>query len=182
MKTTTEAENQTANELAVWLKQLPHGMIEMAVPVEVTIADHTWVGALYCELHHAGDKERVVTDGPMKPGDTLRSYRLYLLGARYAPKSRPEKWVAVYDLPDDKRQPLEPCYDRTNEWYVACHSPPHEPKNSNAPFGAFWIMILHQQMNFGYYKDWKVDTGEQKPYDRRPMDVKYLKVIPHADS
>lgn len=172
-------KNQTACELVEWLKKCPN--VESAVPVIVTIKNRTWVGALYCETHELSSIAYVVKDGPMLQGQINRSYRLYCIGDRFKPVCRPDKWVATYDLPIERRQPLEDCHAATNEWYLACYSankkhagPDAERYNQYAPFGDFMILCLHQMMNFGCWKDWSVDTGEPQPYDRFTMDVRYL--------
>lgn len=189
-------ERQAARDLCDWLRTCPYHStgekvtgsphIESAVPVRVHFGpkdrrhkvQQSWFGALYCEKHECAPKERVVDEGPMKAGEITRSYRLYLLGRLFQHSQRGEKWVAVYDLPDDRRHPLERCYGPSNEWYLSFYW--QDEKNTlpqqrlYSPFGRMFGLVLHQSMNFGYYKDWKIDTGERKPYARLPMTVEYL--------
>lgn len=141
-----------------------------------------WYGALYCEPHTYQATERMVVQGPMQAGETYRSYRLYLVGERPGQGSgrhakptsfRRKHNIYLYDLPDDRRQPLERCYDKTDEWYIAFYM--DKPDITEyAPFGKSFGVFLHQQMNCGPYKDWKIDTHATELYDRHQMTVEYL--------
>jgi hypothetical protein len=163
-----------AQRIANWLETCPK--IESARPVFVTIGKVTYIGALYVELDEAQATERVVTDGPIKAGEEMRSYRLYLLGP--LPKLRRKNNVYVYQFDLNDREALERCYDETDEWYVACHSANQKTDEVNAkhsPFGRTFMLCLNRPMNFGYYKGWKIDTGDRyEPYPRIKMAVEFL--------
>lgn len=180
-------ERQTARDLCDWLLSCPQAAargegVESAVPVRVHFGPKdyrrqvqpSWFGAMYCEKHVCQATERSVTEGLMKAGELVRSYRFYLLGDMFRHSQRRDKWVVTYALPAKRRQPLERCYTPSDEWYTAFYWQDHKPYTRTAPFGRAFGLVLYQQMNFGYYKDWKIDTGECKPYVRLPMTVEYL--------
>lgn len=179
-----QQERQEARQLSDWLLSCSH--VEHAVPIEMSFGcqpglakpSRRWYGALYREAFEVGPKERLVTEGPFKPGDLRYEYRLYLLGRMYEHSSRGDKWVAVYDLPEEHKRPQEAGYGESNEWYTAFYWEDREgvtpAQRVYAPFGRMFALTLHRPMNFGYYKDQKIDTGERKPYVRLAMTVKYI--------
>lgn len=150
---------------------------ESAVPVRVTIGEKSWLGALYCVAQQFEDFHRCVNEGPMQAGEWDRNYRLYLVGARPHKNSG---HLYVYDLPESHRKPLERCYAPDNEWYMACYWEGNRGRFTDAeinryhPFGPSVILSLHQIMNFGTYKDQKIDHYDGRPSVRHPMTVEYL--------
>ena len=151
-----------ARELADYLASLPQ--VESAKPVQVTIGKNTYFGALYVETHEAQPTERVVQEGPIEAGETLRTHCLYLLGKR--PKLRRKNNVFVCDLKIDS----ERCYESSDEWYIAGW---YEGGISDVQRWGNNVLIRHNKpMNFGYYKGWKIDTGDRyAPYPRIPMTI-----------
>lgn len=187
-------DEKTANDVCDWLRRdaapddnRPDGQvtIESAVPVRVELPNNlrkagplVWYGALLCEKSTCTATERCVTEGPMHRGEFHREYRLLLVGKRYRPPGREGGWLLTYDLPADKRQPLERCYHPTAEWYLSCFW--DETRNTaaehrmHAPFGTMFVLSLQRQMNFGTYAMQAVDHYEPEPYLRLPMTVEYL--------
>lgn len=165
--------------LCAWLRARQE--VETAVPVHVSLGNvktrwgmtRGWFGALYCLSQGFVATERAVKDGPMKAGELRRTYYLYLLGCKPEISSRNLKFVAVYDLPATRREPLERCFTHNNEWYIAFYKQTGTVTEHD-PYGYMFAFSLHQVMNFGPYKDWKIDTGERRPYRRLPMTVRYL--------
>ena len=171
-----------SDDLCDWLRDCPN--IVKAEPIRICFgsplhAQHEAYGALYRTAEAAESQIRVLKEGPMKAGETIHDYRMYLLGSLYQKPPRMDKWVGTYDLPDSHRRRIDPCYSRSNEWYVSGYwqdEPGTTPEQRTYhPFGIHFLMRLHEPMNFGPYKNHKIDTGDQfTPYDRIPLSVEYL--------
>lgn len=164
----TTDPKDAAERMANWLTTLPS--VESARPVFVTIKGKRYLGAHYVTVHTYSATERAVDEGPMKAGEEHRSNRIILLGNK--PKLRRANNVFVADLVTE--HPLERCYEESNEWYIGGYYDKGQP-NEYHPHGNIWTLHHHKPMNFGYYKGWKIDTGDRyEPYPRIPMEIEYL--------
>lgn len=157
-----------AERMSNWLETLPS--VESARPVFVTIAGKRYLGAEYVSITEAKSTERVVTEGPMKAGDELRSTRIMLLG----PKPKHRRVNNVYRITNAVTPACEVCYEESNEWYIGGYYDQAE-SNEYHPQGRCWFLHHHKPMNFGYYKSWTIDKGNRyEPYPRLDTEIEYL--------
>lgn len=160
-----------AFEYANWLMSLKNFPCREILPVRVRIGDkYSYEGAFSAEIQRYGSQERFVTDGLVRAGEEYVRYRLELLGLRPKKLANRVNYVLVWEHghPLDER-----AVKSIGEWYVACYYEGQD-RNEYHPYGPSFTLMDHTVHVSGYYKDWKIDTGERHTCPRIPMTVEFM--------
>lgn len=144
---------------------------DQIVLVKVTIGKTEFYGIRYRYTQEVQATERLVTEGPCKAGDKTWQYRYELCGK--TPASYRRRRNTIYTWHHDLRWPIGFNYDMRGEWYIVCYFDKDDP-TEHAPIGRCFTLGEHKPMNFGYYKDQRLDHYEKKSANRLAMVVEKI--------